>query len=115
MNTYCDGEELRGTYKWYLNSTVGSSIDENGLYKAGPVAGTDVVTVIDIAHGNSLAMAEVNISPLWPMAYDKMWGAKKRENLSLLRSLRDGVLAESEVGREYIFMLYNNSLETYCL
>jgi len=94
-----DGEVVAGDYKWGVDSSAergGGSIDENGLYKAGRTAGTDIVTVV---------------SPLWPMAYDKMWGAKKRENLSLLRSFRDGVLAESEVGREYIFMLYNNSLE----
>jgi len=109
---------VAGDYKWGVDSSAkrgGGSIDENGSYKAGPVAGTDVVTVIDIAHGNSLATAEVTVSPLWPMAYDKMWRAKKRENLSLLRSFRDGVLAESEVGREYIFMLYNNSLEILIL
>ena len=114
-STYCNGEKSIGAYKWYLSSTVGSSIDENGVYKAGPVAGTDVVTVIDIAHGNSLAMAEINISPLWPMAYDKMWGEKKGKNLSLLRAFRDEVLSESEMGREHIFMLYNNSLEILTL
>ena len=113
--TYCNGEELIGTYRWYLSSTVGSSIDENGVYKAGPAAGTDVVTVIDIAHGNSLARTEVNIALLWPMAYDKMWGERKGENLSLLRAFRDEVLSESEIGREYIFMLYNNSLEILIL
>jgi len=49
------------------------------------------------------------------MAYDKMWGEKKGKNLSLLRAFRDEVLSESEMGREHIFMLYNNSLEILTL
>jgi len=53
--------------------------------------------------------------PPWFMAYDEMWGAKKDEKLSLLRTFRDRVLADSEVGREYTFMLYNNSLEILLL
>ena len=41
-----------------------------------------------------------------------MWGNNKKfENLVLLRALRDEVLADNEVGRDYIVMLYNNSLE----
>ena len=113
--TYRGEEKLTGTYQWYLSSTLGGSIDEKGLYKAGPAAGTGVVTVIDIAHGNSLATAEVKVSPLWPMAYDKMWGARKRENLSHLRSFRDRVLAESKAGRKYTSMLYSNSMEILTL
>ena len=49
------------------------------------------------------------------MAYEKMWGVKKGENLSLLRAFRDEILADSEVGRDYIFMLYSNSLEILIL
>jgi len=115
-STYCDGEVVAGDYVWYVNSTINSSIDkESGLYKAGTGAGTDVVTVIDTANGNCLATAEVVVSFLWPMAYDKMWGDKKGEILSLLRTFRDKVLADSEIGRHYIFMLYNNSLEILIL
>ena len=100
---------------WYINSTSRGSIDEKGLYKAGAKAGTDIITVMDTANENSLATAEVIVSPLWPMAYDKMWGAKKGEHLFLLRSFRDEVLADNEVGRDYIFMFYNNSLEILTL
>ena len=112
-----NGEVVAGDYKWSVDSSAkrGGSIGENGLYKAGTKVGTDMVTVIDIAHGSSSATAEVNVSLLWPMAYDKMWGEKKGENLSLLRAFRDEVLSESEMGREYIFMLYNNSLEILIL
>ncbi len=48
---------------------------------------------------------------LWPMAYDKMWGAAKDENLLLLRVFRDEILVNTELGRKSVFMLYDNSLE----
>ena len=51
------------------------------------------------------------LSLLWPMAYDKMWTTKKNENLLLLRVFRDEVLLNTDVGREYTFLLYDNSLE----
>ena len=114
-STSCDKKEVIGIYKWYVDSTSGSRIDENGLYKAGAIAGTDTVTVIDTVNENIEATVVVTISPLWPLAYEDMWGGKKGENLTLLRTFRDEVLADSEVGRDYIFMLYNNSLEILIL
>jgi len=104
-----------GNYKWHVSSASGGSIDDKGVYKAGAKAGTDVVTVIDSAHGNSSAMAEVNVSPIWPMVYEKMWDVKKGEKLSLLRTFRDEVLANSELGRDYIHTLYASSLEILIL
>ena len=110
--TFCDGKTVAGNYVWYVNTTVGSIIDENGLYRAGAVAGTDTVTAIDtLLSENNTATDMITISPLWPIAYDKMWGAKKGKNLSLLRKFRDEVLVDSEVGRDYIFLLYSNSIE----
>jgi hypothetical protein len=47
----------------------------------------------------------------WPIAYNKMWGTKKNENLLLLRVFRDEILRNTVVGRECIFLLYDNSLE----
>lgn len=52
---------------------------------------------------------------LWPLLYDEMWGGRKEENLFLLRAYRDEILANTEMGREYIFMLYSNSLEIVML
>ena len=40
-----------------------------------------------------------------------MWGTKKNENLLLLRVFRDEILRNTVVGRECIFLLYDNSLE----
>jgi len=115
-HTFCDGKAVTGNYVWYVDTSAGSKIDENGLYKAGAITGTDIVTVIDtLINENNMANDMITISPLWPMAYDKMWGAKKGKNLSLLRKFRDDVLADSELGRDYIFMLYNNSLEILVL
>jgi len=56
-----------------------------------------------------------SISQLWPLLYDKMWGSKKDLNLLFLRTFRDEILVNTEVGREYISMLYNNSLEILTL
>jgi len=107
---------VEGAYSWSLRSTSGGKIDEkSGLYRAGAKAGIDVVTVIDTKNGNKSANAEVVVSLLWSMAYDKMWGNRRGETLSLLRRFRDEVLANSEMGKEYISMLYKNSLEMLIL
>jgi len=71
------------------------------LYKASTVSGTDTITVIDTANGDTEATAKRVVSPLWPMAYDRMCGTEKGENLSLLRAFRNEVWADSKVGREY--------------
>jgi len=55
------------------------------------------------------------ISLLWPMVYNEIWGVKKDENLSLLRGFRDRILADNWLGRDHIFMLYNNSREILVL
>lgn len=114
-STFYEGEMVEGTYIWYVDSTKGSSIDGNGLFRAGAVAETVTATVVDKAHGDAMATALVTVSPIWPMAYDEMWADKKHENLSLLRTFRDRVLAKSEEGRKYTFMLYSNSLEILIL
>ena len=57
----------------------------------------------------------ISASQLWPLLYDEMWGNRKDRNLLLLRAFRDEILVNTEVGREYIFMLYGNSLEIVIL
>jgi len=52
-----------------------------------------------------------SVSSLWPMVYDKMWVNKKDENILIMRAFRDEFLLNTEVGRTYVFMLYDNSLE----
>ena len=114
-STRCEGKLVEGVYRWYVDSTQGSAIDENGLYSAGSVTETVTITVMDTAHGDASATAVVTVSALWPMAYEEMWGAERDAKLHLLRSFRDEVLAGNEVGREYIEMLYSNSFEILIL
>jgi hypothetical protein len=59
----------------------------------------------------STSSTTTSISQIWPLLYDVMWGNKKERNLFFLRAFRDEVLVNTDVGREYIFMLYKNSLE----
>jgi hypothetical protein len=47
----------------------------------------------------------------WSLSYQMMWGKKKYENLTVLRSFRDEVLSKSELGQAYVSLLYNNSIE----
>lgn len=113
--THCDEQLVTGTYLWYIDSPIGSIIDGDGVYRAGALFGTDTVTVRDVANGDINATATVACSLLWPMAYDEMWGEKQYENLLLLRALRDGVLQNTPMGKEYISLLYDNSLEVALL
>ena len=50
-------------------------------------------------------------SLLWPQAYAQLWGDRERTILSFLRSFRDEVLVQSDLGREYLDALYSNSSE----
>ncbi len=50
-------------------------------------------------------------SLIWDLSYEKMWGIRKDEKLLLLRVFRDEILLNTKVGREYVSMLYDNSLE----
>lgn len=110
-STTRDGELVVGTYRWYVDSTKGSSIDENGLYRAGAVAETGTVLVIDIDHGDITTTAVVTVSPLWLLAYEELWGVDKERKLSLLRSFRDEIITNDDLGRDYLFLLYSNSVE----
>lgn len=61
--TTCNGDPLTGSYSWAVTSTIGSSIDSNGLYTAGSTAGTDTVTVTDTANNNVTDTATVVVEP----------------------------------------------------
>ena len=52
---------------------------------------------------------------LWPLLYNEIWKDKQEQNLFLLRSFRDEVLINTDLGQEYIFMLYSNSIEILVL
>ena len=60
-STTCNGEDVSGSYFWDLTSSIGSNIDENGLYTAGNAEGTDMVTVTDTANGDITNTAQVTV------------------------------------------------------
>ena len=71
---------------------------------------------ITLTATNSLAEKEtttvtIEIEYSHVIAYEKMWGADIDEYLPFLRTLRDEVLANKEIGRKHIFLAYSNSLE----
>jgi hypothetical protein len=79
---------------------------------AGPNSST-TTTVKTTSSTSTVSSSSTTTSArsLWPMSYDKMWDVRKDENLLLLRVFRDEMLLNTEVGREYVYMLYDNSLE----
>ena len=79
---------------------------------AGPNSST-TTTVKTTSSTSTVSSSSTTTSmrSLWPMSYDKMWDVRKDENLLLLRVFRDEILLNTEAGREYVYMLYDNSLE----
>lgn len=65
-STTFNGEIISGDYIWDLTSSLGSIIDENGLYTAGTVEGIDVVTVTDTAHEDTTDAALVTVASSGP-------------------------------------------------
>jgi hypothetical protein len=85
--------------------------DPGSLFKGwsgGECSGTGNCT---ITMGADTTVSAEFSTLFWPMAYDKMWGDNKNDNLKLLRSFRDGVMADSAVVRDHLLTLYSNSLE----
>ena len=65
-STTFNGEIVSGDYIWDLTSSLGSIIDENGLYTAGTIEGIDSVTVIDTAHEDITDSALVTVTSSGP-------------------------------------------------
>ncbi|MCK5254390.1 MAG: hypothetical protein KAQ81_00100, partial [Deltaproteobacteria bacterium] len=94
-----------------------TSVSPSTTTSLSPSTTTSVSPITSTISSTSsiVSSSTTSISLLWPMAYDKMWGAGKDENLLLLRLFRDEILLNTEFGREYVFMLYDNSLEIVTL
>ena len=71
--------------------------------------------VPDTTTTSTFPSSTTTISSFWPLVYKKWWGVNKKRNLSLLRSFRDTIMARKDFGREYTFLLYNNSTEIVTL
>jgi hypothetical protein len=113
-------------YTWKITSSIGSIISADGLYVAGenntPNGAIDIVTMLAErdnepvrANAKVKVVSSVEVSLFWDLSYEEMWGVRKDENLLLLRVFRDEVLLNTKVGREYVSMLYDNSLEIVTL
>lgn len=109
--TVCNGAPVAGKYRWSIDSAKGSSIGGEGMFKAGAVPETVTVTAVDMDHDELAGTATVTVAGLWPKVYEQMWGELREENLFLLRTFRDTVMAEREWGRESIGLIYDNSVE----
>ncbi len=61
--TTCDGSPVEGNHIWSINSSIGSIIDQNGFYASGDTDHnvTDVVMVFDVANGNIMDMAAIDV------------------------------------------------------
>ena len=116
---YCNGDEIcaegicQGGTDPCLNQTCNEDTNScesttHSTTTTTPHTGTTTSTM-------TISSTTSTTSSSWKKFYNELWGAKKGENLSLLRSFRDEVLANSELGRNYTSMLYNNSREILTL
>jgi hypothetical protein len=109
--TICNGYAVDGRYRWSIDSAKGSSIGGEGMFRAGAVAETVAVTAVDIDHEEIAGTATVTVAALWPRVYEELWGEVRAENLAVMRTFRDTVMADREWGRNAITLLYDNSAE----
>ena len=72
---------------------------------------TDMSTSSTTSINSTSSSTTSSVLQFWPLLYDEMWGNKKDQNLFLLRDFRRVILINTEVGREYVFILYDNSFE----
>jgi len=99
------------SYEWSVESTIGSSCDESGNYKAGinfdkANPKTDVVRVVDI--GNADISAEATVTVFSQCASEQIYG-KSAPELYILRKFRDEVLNKTSEGRQLIKLYYQLS------
>ena len=92
-------------YEWTLESSIGSTCDQNGHYIAGSNSTTalDIITVID--HGNSGISARVfvKVFPRCPIL--QLYG-ENSEEVNLLRKFRDDVAGTTPEGKQLIRLYY---------
>jgi hypothetical protein len=96
------------SYEWSVESTIGSSCDESGNYKAGinfdkANTKTDIVRVVDT--GNADISAEATVTVFSKCASEQIYG-KNAPELYILRKFRDEVLNKTSEGRQLIKLYY---------
>lgn len=98
-------------YEWSVESTIGSSCDKSGNYKAGinfdkANPKTDVVRVVDT--GNTDISAEATVTIFSKCASEQIYDMNAPE-LYILRKFRDEVLNKTPGGRQLIKLYYQLS------
>ncbi|GAI34474.1 unnamed protein product, partial [marine sediment metagenome] len=103
------GDCTNTDYEWSVeDTTIGSSIDQNGNYTAGINndffnQATDVVKVVDHANGDLSAEATVKVS--WQCFLLMIYG-EGSEEADLMRNFRDTMLNKTPEGQEIIRLYY---------
>jgi hypothetical protein len=95
-------------YEWLLESSIGSTCDQNGNYTAGSnletlKAALDTITVIDHANGDMSAQASVTVFFGCPAR--QLYG-EHSEEVTLLRKFRDDVARATPEGKHLITLYY---------
>ncbi len=96
-------------YEWSIESTIRSSVDQDGNYTAGRNlfnAASDVVSVVDYGNKDITAAATISVSPTCSM--EKIYGENSKE-VKMLRLFRDRVLSQTPEGQEIIRLYYQLS------
>jgi len=95
-------------YEWSVDSTIGSTCDQNGKYTAGSNphlvrASLDTVRVTDHANGDISARAYVKVFPGCPVT--QVYG-EHSEEVHLLRKFRDTVASTTPEGKHLVTLYY---------
>ncbi len=92
-------------YEWTLESSIGSTCDQNGHYRAGSNSTTalDIITVIDHANSGISARVLVKVFPRCPIL--QLYG-ENSEEVYLLRKFRDDVASTTPQGKQLIRLYY---------
>lgn len=95
-------------YEWSVDSTIRSSCDQHGNYRAGSnpklvQAAFDTIRVIDHANGGISAQAYVKVFPGCPVT--QLYGVNSEE-VRLLRKFRDDVAGTTPEGKQLVTLYY---------
>jgi len=106
-----DGNPTDSTTTTSTNNPTTIITTTSTTFQPTPDTTTSTTGMTTSSINSSSSSTTTSISQLWPFLYVEMWGDEKEQNLLLLRAFRNEVLLNTEVTREYITMLYGNSLE----
>jgi hypothetical protein len=106
-----DGNPTDSTTTTSTNNPTTIITTTSTTFQPTPDTTTSTTGMTTSSINSSSSSTTTSRRQLWPLLYDEMWGNEKDQNLLLLRTFRDEILLNTETGKEYILMLYANSLE----